>query len=192
MSETNIKVSELPEQEQKKLIAEAYAVGLQGFNFTSYKVETLKNKIAEQKAKNEGGKENAGENNAEEQTASNDEENISTDEQNGSEDEQANNEGENDDSIPEGASDETKAFLNGGNEFTANADTPAPAGETDELPTDAEEISEEATALETQKDDPKGIKNKAKAENKPKKEGICHICRSKVVDGVCTGCGFHK
>jgi len=50
MAEEKIKVSELPEQEQKEIIAKAYAVGLKGV-FNSWNVETLKNKIAEAEGK---------------------------------------------------------------------------------------------------------------------------------------------
>lgn len=165
MSEQKIKVSELSEQEQKDLIAEAYAVGLKGV-FTTWNVETLKNKIAEAK----------GDNSNDEQKDSTDEQNTGENEQNVQNDEQNAdnmNEGEqNDDLIPEGASEETKEFLN---------------GETDNLPSEAEEIGEnEAKVLE----------EKAAKKQSPKQEikkgGICHICRSRVVNGVCTGCGFHK
>ena len=48
MAEQKIKVSELSEQEQKDLIAEAYAVGLKGI-FTTWNIDTLKKKIAEAK-----------------------------------------------------------------------------------------------------------------------------------------------
>lgn len=37
------------------------------------------------------------------------------------------------------------------------------------------------------KEQPKQAKKEAKKEEKTL---ICHICRSKVVNGVCTGCGF--
>lgn len=162
MSEQKQKVSDLPENEQKEIIAEAYAVGLKGFNFTSYKVETLKEKIAEAKA-------NLGQ--------QKDEQNDSNDEQNA---ENVNNDEENksDESIPEEASDETKAFLN---------------GETDELPEGAEVITEdEAQKLEQKADEPIPGEKLPTKEEPRKVNGICHICGSKVVEGVCTGCGFKK
>lgn len=213
MSEQKQKVSDLPENEQKKLIAEAYAVGLKGFNFTSYKVETLKEKIAEAK-KNTNSEEQKGENeftanadtpahagenekevivagdggvheipSEDEQNSSGDEQNTGDNEQEAQNDEQngenTNNDEENksDESIPEGASDETKAFLN---------------GETDKLPEDAEVITEdEAKNLEQKTELIPGEKLPKKEE--PKKiNGICHICGSKVEDGVCTGCGFKR
>lgn len=133
MSNENIKVSELPEEEQKELIAEAYAVGLQG-TFNGWKVETLKNKIADAKAKKEGEGDD-------EQKGDEDEQNGSNDEQNGGDDEQ------NDENVNE------------------------------------EEIA---------KEEPKKESKKQPKKAEVKSEGICHICRSKVVNGVCTGCGFHK
>lgn len=184
MSEQKQKVSDLPENEQKEIIAEAYAVGLKGFNFTSYKVETLKEKIAEAKAnlgqqKDEQKGEDSKEQNAgdDEQEPQNDEQNDSNDEQNA---ENVNNDEENksDESIPEEASDETKAFLN---------------GETDELPEGAEVITEdEAQKLEQKADEPIPGEKLPTKEEPRKVNGICHICGSKVVEGVCTGCGFKK
>ncbi len=124
-----LKVSDLSEQEQKELIAEAYAVGLKGI-FQTWNVETLKTKIKEAKEKDEK---------SESETA----------EQTGGEDE-AQEKGE---------------------------------GET-------QENAEEPKAEEPKVEEPK--KDKPKKEKEVKVCGICHICRSKVVDGVCTGCGFHK
>ena len=154
MSEEKIKVSDLSEQEQKDLIAEAYAVGLQG-TFNGWKVETLKNKIAEAKAKKEG---------------------DGTDEQSGPDDEQNAQENEQNE---------------GGNEQNGSNDEQNEGGQ------DTEETSEAPNPPEVPEDlknneKPKGTpKKKVEKANKPK-EGICHICRSKVIDGVCTGCGFHK
>ena len=81
----------------------------------------------------------------------------------------------------ESTPDETKAFLK---------------GETDELPPEAEEISnEEAEKLAADVKTPAPALESKKAGNTPvkkenKKIPICHICRSKVIDGKCTGCGF--
>ena len=138
MSDENIKVSELSEQEQKDLIAEAYAVGLQG-TFNGWKVKTLKDKIAKAK----------GEDSNDEQKGSNDEQNGGENEQNAQNDEQ------------NGSNDEQKG---------------------------------EGKEPEAPKEEEKKPQKQAKKEEKPepKYEGICHICRSKVVNGVCTGCGFHK
>jgi len=141
MSDENIKVSELSEQEQKDLIAEAYAVGLKGV-LTGYKVSTLKKKIAEAK----------GDNSEDEQNGSNDEQNGGDDEQNAQNDEQ-----------------------NSSN---------------DEQEGDGESESDKDKKPEADKEPKKQAKKEQKPE--PKSEGICHICRCKVVNGVCTGCGFHK
>ena len=179
----NIKVSDLPEQEQRELIAEAYNVGLTGFNFTSYKVETLKNKIAEQKKKNESqkrGDEQKGSN--DEQKGSTDEQKDLTDEQKGSTDEQ------------KGSTDEEKAKGENKTDETGETIVAGDGGTFNE--------NGESKAKEEQKTQ-KQAKNeqKTKSENKSaeptpapatKCDGICHICRSKVINGVCTGCGFHK
>ena len=77
MADENIKVSELPEQEQKELLAEAYGLGIKGV-LVNCKVSTVKGKIAEKKAELEGEGEKP-----EEET---DEQNAETDEQNGEND----------------------------------------------------------------------------------------------------------
>ena len=77
---------------------------------------------------------------------------------------------ESDEELPEGLDDDAKAFLN---------------GETDELSENAEEIDEPA-ADETP-DEPETPEPPKRAK---KSEGICHICRSKVFNGVCSGCGY--
>ena len=77
--------------------------------------------------------------------------------------------------------DEAKDFLN---------------GKTDVLPQNAEEITvQEAEELQnkTQKNEPiPGEKIVVKEKTKRPINGICHICGSKVVDGVCQGCGFKR
>ena len=185
MSDENIKVSELPEKEQKELLAEAFAVGLNKGVLTGYKVSTLKKKIAEMKEqKGENEQESSNEQNAsnDEQNVPNDEQKAEENEQNGSNDEQKEEateengdeqveeqteekQEENKEELPEGLSDEAKDFLE---------------GKTDELPSDAEEI-EEAIA---------GEKLPQKEEVKKPINGICHICGSRVENGVCTGCRF--
>lgn len=164
-----MKVSELPKEEQQALISEANALGLRGV-LTTWGVETLKAKIEELKNAQTGA-EQSGESTTAEVPAENTE---------NQEAEQETQPEEN--SIPEGVSDEAKAFLN---------------GESDELPSDAEEITDkEAEQLQTtdapapvNENEPKlpPVENK-KVENK--KSQICHICRSKVINGKCTGCGF--
>lgn len=164
--EKKIKVAELPEEEQKALISEAMSLGIQGI-LTGWGVETLKNKIEGIKAK-KGGKLQA------EQTP------PQTEEQNG-DGEQTEPEQQTDEELPDDLDDEAKDFLN---------------GKTDELPQNAEEITvQEAEELQnkTQKDEPiPGEKIVVKEKTKRPINGICHICGSKVVDGVCQGCGFKR
>lgn len=145
MSDENIKVSELPEKEQRELLSEAFAVGLNKGVLTGYKVSTLKKKIAELKEQNNG--EN-------EQNASNDEQKEEV------------NEEATEEELPEDLSDEAKEFLE---------------GKTDELPKEAETITiEEAENL---------LKKKGGKVQKGV-NGICHICGSRVENGVCSGCKF--
>ena len=172
MSDENIKVSELPEKEQKELLSEAFAVGLNKGVLTGYKVSTLKKKIAELKEQNDGENEQNGSN--DEQKAEENEQNASNDEQKGEETtEEATEEKKEEateEELPEGLSDEAKEFLE---------------GKTDELPNDAEEITnEEAEELIA------GEKVPQKEDLNKGKTGICHICGSRVENGKCTGCNF--
>ena len=95
-----MKVSELPKEEQQALISEANALGLRGV-LTTWGVETLKAKIEELKNAQTGA-EQSGESTIAEVPAENTE---------NQEAEQETQPEEN--SIPEGVSDEAKAFLNG-------------------------------------------------------------------------------
>jgi len=183
--EKKIKVAELPEEEQKALISEAMSLGIQGI-LTGWGVETLKNKIEGIKAK-KGGKPQA------EQTPPQTEEQNGDGEQTEPEqqtDEQGDEQGDGeqtepeqqtDEELPDDLDDEAKDFLN---------------GKTDELPQNAEEITvQEAEELQNkaQKDEPiPGEKIVVKEKTKRPINGICHICGSKVVDGVCQGCGFKR
>lgn len=197
--EKKIKVSELPEEEQKALISEAMSLGIQGI-LAGWGVETLKNKIEEIKAK-KGGKPQAEQTppqteeqngNGEQQTdeqgdgqgdGEQTEPEQQTDEQTDGqgEDEQTEPEQQTDEELPDDLDDEAKDFLN---------------GKTDELPQNAEEITvQEAEKLQNkaQKDEPiPGEKIVVKEKTKRPINGICHICGSKVVDGVCQGCGFKR
>ena len=196
--EKKIKVSELPEEEQKALISEAMSLGIQGI-LTGWGVETLKNKIEKIKAqkgdnsqteqtppqteKQNGNEEQQaeeqGDNSQTEQTP------PQTEEQNGNKEQQAEGQGDGeqqtDEELPDGLDDEAKDFLN---------------GKTDVLPQNAEEITvQEAEELQnkTQKNEPiPGEKIVVKEKTKRLINGICHICGSKVVDGVCQGCGFKR
>ena len=196
--EKKIKVSELPEEEQKALISEAMSLGIQGI-LTGWGVETLKNKIEKikvqkgdnsqpeqtppqtekQNGNEEQQAEEQGDNSQTEQTP------PQTEEQNGNKEQQAEGQGDGeqqtDEELPDGLDDEAKDFLN---------------GKTDVLPQNAEEITvQEAEELQnkTQKNEPiPGEKIVVKEKTKRPINGICHICGSKVVDGVCQGCGFKR
>lgn len=156
MGKQKQKVSDLPENEQKELIQEAYSVGLTGI-LNNYGVETLKSKIAAQKALNE-------------QAQGENEQDVIVAGDGGvhpipTENEETETE-ENKEELPEGLSDGVKDFLE---------------GKTDELSSEAEEIDEPVP----------GEKIPQKEEQR-KINGICHICGSKVENGICSGCGFTK
>lgn len=147
-----LKVQDLPKEEQEKLMAEAQAVGIRGI-VAGWGVETLKNKIAEEKAKlneqkpeeNEGKVIVAGDggvHNVPEETPANDEQKA--------------------EETP--ATDEQKA-----------EETPA-----------ADENANVEETLEENKDE----QPEEKEEKEIVRNGICHICRSEVINGKCTGCGF--
>ena len=202
--EKKIKVAELPEEEQKALISEAMSLGIQGI-LTGWGVKTLKNKIEEIKAK-KGGKPQAEQTPPQTEEQNGDGEQTKPEQQtdgqgdgqgdgeqtepeqqtdgqgDGQGDgEQTEPEQQTDEELPDDLDDEAKDFLN---------------GKTDELPQNAEEITvQEAEELQnkTQKDEPiPGEKIVVKEKTKRPINGICHICGSKVVDGVCQGCGFKR
>ena len=164
-----MKVSDLPKEEQDKLIAEANELEIRGI-FTSWGVETLKNKIAEARAnkagENNGEKGENGEQNNDSQTEENQEQ------QNG---EQQKNDGENE---QDGGKDEQNA------------------GENEQNPPENEQNAENVNNDENQNDESipdEDSEKEDKDELYPHKSDdvkICHICRSKVIDGKCTGCGF--
>lgn len=197
--EKKIKVSELPEEEQKALISEAMSLGIQGI-LTGWGVETLKNKIEKIKAQK-------GDNSQAEQTPPQTEEQNGNGEQTDGEQqideqgdaEQTDAEQQTDEELPDDLDDEAKDFLN---------------GKTDELPQNAEEITVQeaekqaelvsvtlngkevdipnAIVLEVKHEPIPGEKIVVKEKTKRPINGICHICGSKVVDGVCQGCGFKR
>lgn len=212
--EKKIKVAELPEEEQKALISEAMSLGIQGI-LTGWGVETLKNKIEEIKAK-KGGKPQAeqtppqteeqngdGEQTKPEQQTDGqgDGEQTKPEQQTGGQGdgEQTEPEQQTDEELPDDLDDEAKDFLN---------------GKTDELPQNAEEITVQeaekqaelvsvtlngkevdipnAIVPEVKHEPIPGEKIVVKEKTKRPINGICHICGSKVVDGVCQGCGFKR
>lgn len=207
--EKKIKVSELPEEEQKALISEAMSLGIQGI-LTGWGVETLKNKIEKIKAQKGGnsqaeqtppqteeqngnGEQTDGEQQTDEQG---DGEQIDGEQTDG---EQTDAEQQTDEELPDDLDDEAKDFLN---------------GKTDELPQNAEEITVQeaekqaelvsvtlngkevdipnAIVPEVKHEPIPGEKIVVKEKTKRPINGICHICGSKVVDGVCQGCGFKR
>ena len=147
-----LKVQDLPKEEQEKLMAEAQAVGIRGI-VAGWGVETLKNKIAEEKAKlnEQKPEENEGEvivagdggvHNVPEETP---------------------------------ATDEQKA-----------EETPA----TDEQKAEETPATDENANVEETPEENKDEQPEEKEEKEIVRNGICHICRSEVINGKCTGCGF--
>ena len=160
------KIADLPQEEQDKIIAEMKELQIGGV-YAAYTVEKALAAIEKKKAKlaNPDAADDDEQIDEGEQTT---EENSDVPEiPEGSEnpDETSNPEKpENSEELPEGLDEDAKEFLN---------------GESDELPENAEEITED-----------KAKKLEKKAKKAQKSEGICHICRSKVYNGVCSGCGY--
>lgn len=176
MSEQKLKVSDLPENEQKELIAEAYSVGLNGF-FNKWGVDTLKAKIAEKRAETKP-EEQKGENTQETTEETGEEQENNSTEENGEESTE-----EKVDEKEENAKHDEEVIVAGD-------------GGVHTIPTTEEQTQEpEEESKEEPKEEPEKL---IPGEKIPKKEeprkvnGICHICGSKVVNGVCTGCGFKK
>lgn len=133
-----LKVSELPIKEQQALIQEAKELEIGGL-LTNYGVDTLKEKIAKAKEK-----------------------------QNGKQDDGQKDDEDNQD----------------GNKEPQEGD-------------DADKTQKDDGDKKPQEDNKKDEKQKPVSEAKAKEEAkkdvkykICHICRSKVINGVCTGCGY--
>ena len=136
-----LKVQDLPKEEQEKLMAEAQAVGIRGI-VAGWGVETLKNKIAEEKAK--------------------------LNEQKPEE-----NEGE-------------VIVAGDGGVHNVPEETPA----TDEQKVEETPATDENANVEETPEENKDEQPKEKEEKEIVRNGICHICRSEVINGKCTGCGF--
>lgn len=199
---TKQKIADLPQEEREKIIAQMKELHLGGV-YTAYTVEKALAAIEKKKAKlanpdapddgeqTENGETPEGETPTEgsdeskpdgEQTedegdgAENDGDNEPENDENPDEpgnDEQATEETsdvpenpESSNDLPEELDENAKDFLN---------------GKTDKLPAGVEIITE---------DEAKALQEKAEPAKKNKSEGICHICRSKVFNGVCSGCGF--
>ena len=136
-----LKVQDLPKEEQEKLMAEAQAVGIRGI-VAGWGVETLKNKIAEEKAK--------------------------LNEQKPEE-----NEGE---------------VIVAGDSGVHNVPEETPA--TDEQKSEETPAADENANVEETPEENKDEQPEEKEEKEIVRNGICHICRSEVINGKCTGCGF--
>lgn len=136
-----LKVQDLPKEEQEKLMAEAQAVGIRGI-VAGWGVETLKNKIAEEKAK--------------------------LNEQKPEE-----NEGE-------------VIVAGDGGVHNVPEETPA----TDEQKAEETPDADENANVEETPEENKDEQPEEKEEKEIVRNGICHICRSEVINGKCTGCGF--
>ena len=136
-----LKVQDLPKEEQEKLMAEAQAVGIRGI-VAGWGVETLKNKIAEEKAK--------------------------LNEQKPEE-----NEGE---------------VMVAGDDGVHNVPEETPA--TDEQKAEETPAADENANVEETPEENKDEQPEEKEEKEIVRNGICHICRSEVINGKCTGCGF--
>lgn len=165
MSEEKIlKVSDLPEQEQKEILQQAYAAGLKG-TFNGWKVETLKQKIKEVQtpkteqtpvADEQKETEPAAEPEKEENTENGETEEQSTEQENQTDLDPVQTEPEN-----------------------------QPEPKQEEKAPESEKEEKEPQAVKPVKSEIEKTKNKGLC-------GICHICGSKVVDGVCTGCKFFR
>lgn len=190
-----MKVSELPKEEMEKLIAEAKELDVRGVaTCSSWAVETLEAKIAE--AKNakaaQGGEQTPpGENKNDAQDGSKDEQNGGENEQETGEREQ--NDGENEQKAGKCEQVDNEVIVAGDGGVhqipSENEAQDAPAeneSETQEAPQD--EKQDEETEKEQDETPPGAVKKATKQTSK--KATICHICRSKVIDGECQGCGF--
>lgn len=178
-----MKVAELPQEQRDKLIAEAKELEIRGI-VTGWTVETLEAKIAEAKAQKQNQQANEQNNGNDEQNTQNNEQNDGNDEQNAQNDEQ-NDEGvivAGDGGVHSIPPENEQAPAEEQTESQENAQN-----EGNETPVDAP-VNEEKK--ETEEQLPPGTVTKKAAKQAPKKTPICHICRSKVIDGECQGCGF--
>lgn len=162
--EKKLKVSDLPEEEQKEILQQAYAAGLKG-TFNGWKVETLKEKIKEVQTPRT------------EQTPAADEQ---------KETEPA-AEPEKEENTENGETEEQNT------EQKNQTDVEPVQAEPENQPESTQE--EKAPEPEKEKKEPQSAEQTKQEVEKPKNKGlcgICHICGSKVVDGVCTGCKFFR
>jgi len=155
------KVSELSQEERAALIKEANALGINGV-FDNFNVETLLNKIAEKKAEKEQEQKTNDEENKNQNSENNPDENAQKADEKTEEENQENNE----------------------DAKTVNEQCD---GETVQLPRN--EVKE-ADCEQRAKDGNEEFSSEVPFNANKQEYKICHICRSKVVNGKCTGCGF--
>ena len=168
--EKKLKVSDLPEQEQKEILQQAYAAGLKG-TFNGWKVETLKQKIKEVQTPKTEQTPVVGEQKETEPAAE-------PEKEENTESSEAEPVGETEEQKPE---QENQTDLDPVQTEPENQPEPKQEGKAPE----SEKEEKEPQAVKPVKSEIEKTKNKGLC-------GICHICGSKVVDGVCTGCKFFR
>lgn len=168
-----LKVKELPKEEQEKIIAQMKDLQIRGI-YTEMKVETANKKIEDAlKAKeNPGTQDGDGIVNNTAQNGSQGEENSSDDTKDG-------------DNKKDGENPENEVIVAGDGGVHI---VPAENEQTDEDNSEdepGEDSTDEQTDEDKSEDEPEPAPVKT-----PRKRLICHICRSEVIDGKCTGCGY--
>lgn len=155
------KVSELPKEEQDALLSEAKEAGLRMGLVQGWTVETLKKRIEEAKANKQPENENKADGEAP----------VTEESTEGDEGEDEALEDEKTEDGEENGDDETPK---------------------EEEATEDEGKKPEETPLTETPSMPKQQTKKVEVKKEPAEEKvyICHICRSKFINGKCTGCGF--
>lgn len=195
-----MKVADLPQEEQEKLIAEMKECKLGGV-YTTYTVENAKKAIEKKKAQveNADGASVPGDNaqnapqgekpEGEGQEDGEVQKDAENGDLNGGENEETGENGENSDE--NGSDDESTGENeeNGENEAENASDDDS----ADETQNDADEQKqpEETEQNEEPANDEK-TEDQEEPKEAPKNDGpvlVCHICRSRVYNGVCSGCG---
>lgn len=154
------KVSDLPKEEQDALLNEAKEAGLRMGLVQGWTVETLKKRIEEAKASKQ----------PEGESETDGEAPVTKEPTEGDE--------------GDGETPEEETIEDG--EENGNGENPK-----EEVTTENEgETPEEAPPVETPVTPTQAKKVVEAKEPEEEKTYICHICRSKVIKGKCTGCGF--
>lgn len=191
-----LKVKELPKEEQEKIIAQMKDLQIRGI-YTEMNVETANKKIEDAlKAKENPGTQNGDGNvNNTSQNDSQGKENGSDDTQDGDDKKDGENESTETTSTPASENDNSNTGENSENEVIVAGDggvhvVPAENEQTDEDNSEdepGEDSTDKQTDEDNSEDEPEPAPESVKT---PKKRLICHICRSEVIDGKCTGCGY--